>query len=583
MNDENYTNRRLIADIWEYIRPYRWKFLIGSLVRASGDLVKMIVPLLISDVINFLTAYQTGADQRPLWWLCIWFIICSLYHYPARDIGKYLVYQVSEYLTLDSQMRVLAHLTSLDTAWHERENSGSKLKKISRGGESLQKVVRIYVDMLIDSVITTIFILIAFSQLSVQLLAILIFFFITFFLLSRWLTKKARDQEHAVHELEEVLDGLRFETINNVFTIKALGIGRAIVFFLQKQSKRLAEQIRRRIFLFRSRSALTNIYKETFFIIIILFTIWQVLEGNFQVGTIALVLLYLRKIEESAFEFAEIYSEFFLAKIAIQRMQNILREQSVVENMGELPFVPTWKKLTLDKVSFSYEGKKVLHELSFDIARGQKIGIVGISGAGKSTLFKLLLKLYVHYEGEILFDNTSFKEIKRSSFVEHIAYVPQEIELFNMSLETNIALNLDQSPEDQKRIERAAQIAHVSDFAHKLSDGLATLVGEKGVKLSGGERQRVGIARAVYRNPDILFLDEATSHLDSLSESKIQAALHDVFKNITAIVIAHRLSTLQQMDRIVVIRQGRIVEQGSFEELLKQQGEFYAMWKAQRF
>ncbi len=216
-----------------------------------------------------------------------------------------------------------------------------------------------------------------------------------------------------------------------------------------------------------------------------------------------------------------------------------------------------------------------------EIKKGEKIGIVGISGTGKSTLFKLILKLYNNYQGEILFDKDSLHDIKRSSYMQKVAVVPQETELFNLSLKDNITLSQDET--NEALLQKSLDIAHVKDFSHKLAEGIDSLVGEKGIKLSGGEKQRVGIARAIYRQPELLLLDEATSHLDIESEKKIQEALHTFLKDITAIVIAHRLSTIKEMDRIVVMDQGEVLEVGSFQALIDKKGAFYTLWEKQKF
>jgi ABC-type multidrug transport system fused ATPase/permease subunit len=315
----------------------------------------------------------------------------------------------------------------------------------------------------------------------------------------------------------------------------------------------------------------------------VLFTTLNVLNGNFKVGVIALVLLYFNKIEEASSELAETAHEFILAKISLMRMEEILQEMPAVELSGSQQFNSQWKKLVLKNVHFRYQGREVLKDISLTITRGEKIGIVGISGAGKSTLFKLLLKLYDNYEGTICYDDLALRDIKRNSYLNYITVVPQETELFNLSLKDNIAITGKEETIDEKRLNRAVSISHVKDFLNKLDNGLDTMIGEKGVRLSGGERQRVGIARALYRKPDILLLDEATSHLDSISERTIQDALHEFLKDVTAIIIAHRLSTLKEVDKILVIKQGRVNEQGTFDELLEKQGEFWKLWQKQKF
>jgi ABC-type multidrug transport system fused ATPase/permease subunit len=193
-----------------------------------------------------------------------------------------------------------------------------------------------------------------------------------------------------------------------------------------------------------------------------------------------------------------------------------------------------------------------------------------------------MLDLYENYKGNITIGNTPLKKMKRQSYIDHVAVVLQDTELFNMSLADNIRIAAVHQPKkDKNLLNKVISMAHLEDVVSSLPDGVETIVGEKGVKLSGGQRQRVGIARALYREPDILLLDEATSHLDAHSEKEIQKALEGFLHKYTTIVIAHRLSTIRAMDKIVVLENGRVVEQGKFDELQKQNGVFSTMWQEQ--
>jgi ABC-type multidrug transport system fused ATPase/permease subunit len=206
--------------------------------------------------------------------------------------------------------------------------------------------------------------------------------------------------------------------------------------------------------------------------------------------------------------------------------------------------------------------------------------VVGSSGAGKSTLFKLLTRERVPSAGSIGIDDVDLHDIQFRSYFENIGVMLQETELFSFTLKENVTLATEDI--DEERFARAIKISRVDDFVDKLPQSVDTVIGEKGFKLSGGERQRVGIARAIYHQPQIIFFDEATSHLDVESEKKIQAALEDLFETTTALVIAHRLSTIQEMDRILVMEEGKIVEEGSFQELLDAKGRFYDLWQQQQ-
>jgi len=578
-----YTNLALIKDLLHFIKAYKGRFIVGTLLRVTSDIVWLYPVWAISEVINFATSYQPGASLHYFWFLMISTVLAALYHFPSRELAKYFIYNIAEKIAVEARLKTIEHMFRLDTRWHEKENTGNKIRRMDKGSDSLNDILRLYVDLIIESTINLIAITFIFSQLKLGLALILIFFFVTYFFLSIRLTKRASHQSHVTNVEWEQMEGVSFEAINNINTIKSLHLGVNILAYLKQKAKKLVEEIRKRVIYFRTRQTILDIYQELFRQGMIFYTVWNVFEGNFEVGVIALVLLYFNKIRESAGEFAEVANEWVIGKIAIMRMKDILNEQPDIEVKGTKTLPPIWKKLDIQGVHFSYGGRKVLNDFSLTIKRGQRIGIVGLSGEGKSTLFKLLLKLHADYEGFIKFDDLEFRTLKSSSFFKQVAVVPQETELFNLSLKENITLSPQLSGKQKKQLEKSIEIAHVKDFMHKLPEGVESLVGEKGVKLSGGEKQRVGLARAIYRQPTLLLLDEATSHLDIESEKKIQNALHKFFQETTAIVIAHRLSTLKEMDRIVVIKKGQVAEDGSFEDLMKKKGEFYRLWEKQKF
>jgi ATP-binding cassette subfamily B protein len=307
--------------------------------------------------------------------------------------------------------------------------------------------------------------------------------------------------------------------------------------------------------------------------------------GEITVGDIVLFVAYFHDASSSLWELSwqldQYYNEFGRVNNALKGILSAQDERTVEE--GEIN-VPNSAKVTLDKVSFAYPEKpdvQVLSSLSVEVAAGKKIGVVGHSGAGKSTLVGLLLGFYEPSTGQIKINDIDVST-KDPSFVRAISsYVPQDTNLFNRTIRQNILYaRPDATDED---IKLALQRAEALDFVEKLPKGLDTLVGERGVKLSGGQRQRIAIARAILKNSPLLILDEATSALDSISEQAIQKALHELMKGRTAIVIAHRLSTLKHLDEILVIESGKIVEQGSHDELLQLKKGIYAdLWRRQK-
>lgn len=221
----------------------------------------------------------------------------------------------------------------------------------------------------------------------------------------------------------------------------------------------------------------------------------------------------------------------------------------------------------------------VFEHFDLHINGGEQVGVVGLSGAGKSTLANLLLRFDDIRDGTIAIDGTDIRQVRQGDLRQNIAYVPQEPLLFHRSVRDNISYFKPDATENE--IKRAAQAAHAHDFIEKLPDGYDTLVGERGIKLSGGQKQRIAIARAILKHAPIILFDEATSALDSESEQIIQRALPEILGKQTAIIVAHRLSTVAKLDRIIVIHEGAIAEQGSHEELLKLRGRYYSLWQKQ--
>ncbi len=265
---------------------------------------------------------------------------------------------------------------------------------------------------------------------------------------------------------------------------------------------------------------------------------------------------------------------------ANEGLDEILKEHLITDSPNAKSLENIKGNIFIDNIAFKYGDSRVFNDFSLEIPAGQKVGLVGKSGAGKTTFVSLLLRHFDIQQGAINIDGKDIREIKLSSLRKAIAFVPQDTSLFHRTVLENVKYSNPVSTE--KEVIGAAKLAQAHEFITKLSKGYATLVGERGVKLSGGQRQRIAIARAFLKNAPILILDEATSSLDSESEHAIQESLVELMKGRTVIAIAHRLSTLKNMDRLVIIENGKIVEDGIPEELLrKKDGVFKGMWERQ--
>ncbi|MFA4873368.1 MAG: ABC transporter ATP-binding protein [Patescibacteria group bacterium] len=579
---EYYSNKQLLADMWSFIRPYRGKFWLATLLRFSSDLVWLYPAWALGQITTFFVHYTRGQSLRYFWILLALWIAAGLYRFIIHEVAKYHGYQVAERIGLDAKLKTIQHLFSLDLRWHEKMRSGAKLKRVARGGDGLQHILRIYYTNIIESVLNIIAVGFILKSLGVGFSIAFVLFVATYYFFSYVQTKRAEYQSVLVDQREEEVDGVLFESINNILTVKTMGFSRALEAYISKSMNGLMAEIRKRIVFFRVREGSLNIYTIFARLAGFVFIGYGMYQGRFEVGLLIMFNGYFDLVWRATAELAEVTNDIAVDKVAVGRMKELLQVQPTIEGVGKLPFSPAWHTMQMKEVSFAYRQRKVLNDISLTIARGEKVGIVGFSGAGKSTLFKILLKLYEDYSGEITIDGVSLRDIERDSYIHKIAVVMQDTELFDLSLKDNIAIVAGEKEADEAALKKALMIAHLDEMLPQLPQGVDTLIGEKGVRLSGGEKQRLGIARAVYKNPEILFLDEATSHLDADSERKIQDSLHQFFQHVTAIVIAHRLSTIKEMDRIVVLEKGSIVEQGTFAALLRKKGIFYQLWEKQK-
>ena len=309
----------------------------------------------------------------------------------------------------------------------------------------------------------------------------------------------------------------------------------------------------------------------------------QVIKGNITPGELIAFILYAVMIAGPMGTFARLYTQVQEALGAMQRVFDLLDKQPEVVDMPNAPEIGHIKgKVKFNNVCFEYTpGIPVLRNIKFECSPGEIIAIVGPSGAGKTTLINLLHRFYDPISGSIEIDGNNIKEINLKSLLSQVALVPQETSLFGGTIRENILYG--KLEETQNELMEAAKAANAHHFITELSDGYNATIGEKGIKLSGGQRQRLAIARAILKNPRILILDEGTSSLDNQSESLIQEALENFMSFRTTFIIAHRLSTIQHADRILVMDEGEIIEEGKHKDLLKQKGLYYHLYTLKLF
>ena len=323
-----------------------------------------------------------------------------------------------------------------------------------------------------------------------------------------------------------------------------------------------------------------------FFFFVLLWLVVQRMDGgHIEIIGAILIVTYVGTILTGIYSFSDDLDDHDdLVDKMIPAFEILHRKNTIEDPTSPIAFEHIRGEIQINAVSFTYHKKRVdlnvFDDFSLHIPQGQKLGVVGLSGAGKSTLTKLLLRFADVDRGDILIDGIDIRKIKQSDLRRNIAYVPQEPILFHASIRENILLSHPTASDED--VINVLKAAHAWPFVHRLPKGIDSIVGERGVKLSGGQKQRIAIARAVLQNSPIIILDEATSALDSESEQIIKHSFSEILKGKTAIVVAHRLSTLADMDRIIVIEDGKLVEDGTQKSLLEKNGIYAALWKQQQ-
>jgi ATP-binding cassette subfamily B protein len=414
------------------------------------------------------------------------------------------------------------------------------------------------------------------------LLSLVVFVWSLFFLYCSFLfSKKGQKYSQDFSEEKSKLTGKIVDSVSNIMSIKLFGRNEYELNYIGKQSEKVVQKNRKFLWFRLIDFSVKDIFLFTFISSLLLTLIYLKSKNLITPGDFAFVFTANFSVIFSVWHISMDITNYMQFKGTVdQALSIITQKQSILDKEDAKPIDIKTGKIEFKNVSFRYSSKaKVFNDLNLFIPGGQRVGLVGFSGSGKSTLTKLILRYFDIQKGKILIDNQDITDVQQCSLRDSVATIPQEPTLFHRSIMDNIRYGkLDAS--DYEVIE-AAKKAKCHEFIIELEDGYDTFVGERGVKLSGGQRQRVAIARAILKNAPILIFDEATSALDSVTEQFIQNNLEQITKGKTTIAIAHRLSTLLKMDRILVFDKGGIVEDGSHRQLLKKNGRYRELWSMQ--
>jgi len=572
---------RVLASLAPYLWEYRGRVLAALACLVAAKFTNVGVPLVMKEVVDGLDA-RTAVLAVPAALLAIYGLLrfSTTLFAELRDV---VFVRVAQRAIRRVALEVFRHLHSLSLRFHLDRQTGGMTRDIERGSRGISTLLSYLLFSILPVILE--FALVAavligkfdwrFAALTFSAVALYLTFTI---LITEWRTAIRRQ----ANELDSKANTRAVDSLLNYETVKYFGNE-------ELEARRYDEQLRgyeAAAVKTEASLGLLNIGQALIIALAVSALMFLVAEGvvagSFTLGDLVLVNGLLIQLYIPLNFLGMAYREIKQALIDMDKMFRLLAEHREVQDRDGAPELPAGPAtVEFHAVDFHYEkNRQILHSVSFTIDAGETVAVVGHSGSGKSTLARLLYRFYDVSGGAILVSGAGIRDVMQQSLRAAIGIVPQDTVLFNDTIRYNIRYGRPEASDTE--VEDAARAAHIHDFIASLPAGYDTPVGERGLKLSGGEKQRVAIARALLKNPRILIFDEATSALDSKAEKAIQAELDRISQGRTALVIAHRLSTVMDADRILVMQQGRIIERGTHRELLAAGGEYARMWALQR-
>lgn len=573
--------KQIISLFWGAAMRYPFRTfaaLIGT--AASAFVGAFIGPFIISRLLEQLQAGNLNLDAA--WPLILLYAAAEIYgQLIGWRINLFFTWTMETAAQRDLYRRIFKALTDQTLTFHADRFGGalvSQTTKLIGAFERFWDTVFFQVMPSLTSIIAATTILsFIFWQYALVLATAAIIFVTAVIIGSRFMLKRNKDEAQANTSVNAHVA----DVVTNVMAIKSHGREDEE---LEGLSEKTATWRKKSLSTMRGFLVASSVYSSIISLLNIsalVAAIWAAEHQIISIGTVYLAITYTFIVARQLWEMNSIMRNYNRLMGDAHDMTEILQLIPDVQDISTKQLRVKKGEITFSNMRFTHGGanEPLFEDFNLKVKAGERIGLVGHSGSGKTTLTRVLLRFSNLDDGKILIDDHDISTVAQASLRKNIAYVPQEPMLFHRSLRENIAYGKPNATEDE--IRQAANLANALDFIDKLPDGFDTMVGERGVKLSGGQRQRIVIARAILKDAPILVLDEATSALDSESEKLIQDALARLMKNRTSIVVAHRLSTIAKLDRIVILDNGKIIEEGSHSNLLKKNGTYASLWAHQ--
>ncbi len=550
----------LFSSLLQLVAPLLSKFIVDEIVsqvqNGRGDLGRLILLIVISFVMNLFGLMTNTVSDR---------------------IGDHFGGRIRKFLTEKFYDKVL----TLPQSYFDSEVSGKILNQLTRGIFTIQDFLNTATNFILPMLLQSIFTICILAYYNVPIAIFTFILFPIYLGLSYYSTVRWGKEEVLKNQIEDRNRGRMQEVISNITLVKSFNREKSE---FENVSKNLdASNV---IYARQSKTFHIFDFMRGLSLNIILFAInilvfYNTYQRTLTIGEMVLILQLVNQARIPLFAMSYLLTQIQRAEAGSKEFFEVLR----LESTEDFRKIPKQRKIlnpsiTFKNVSFKYdESDTILKDVSFEIKKGKAVALVGHSGAGKSTIINLILKFYNPTSGDILINNTSYKELDYASLRQNISLVFQDNELFSSTIKDNVSYGKQGASE--KEVVEALKLANAYDFVMKLPKGIESEVGERGVRLSGGQKQRIQIARAILKDAPILILDEATSSLDAKSEKDVQDALENLMKNRLVIIIAHRFSTIQNVDSIIVLDQGKIVSHGSPGELAQEKGPYQELLQYQ--
>lgn len=574
-------NWAVFKSIAPYLAEYRWRISLALLCLILAKVATVYLPFVLKNIVDDLDSGQQVIAS----------LLALVIAYGALRLGSVLFGELRDTLfgrVTERAMRriglkVFNHLHKLDLDYHLNRQTGGVARDMERGITGISFVMRFMVFNIVPILIELLFVigilLTSYGISFALIIASAVVGYVSYSVkATQWRTRFIREANTA----DSNSNTRAIDSLINYETVKYFGNEQYEAHAYDKQLA-VWEKARR-----KNRLSLLALNGGQALIIAIAMTLmmglaaYKVSQGIMTLGDFVLINAFTMQIFMPLNFLGFVYREIRASLANIEKMFGLLdKKPKVIDVENAQKLKVTNGDVCFEQAYFSYhDDRPIIKGIDFSIKRGQKVAVVGASGSGKSTLVKLLYRFYDLNGGRVTIDGQDISQVTQHSLRQAIGIVPQDTVLFNTTLIENIRYGRPNATDDE--VQHAIKLAHLSDFIASLPDKEQTTVGERGLKLSGGEKQRVAIARTILKQPHVLVFDEATSSLDSYSEQQIMKAINDVTANNTSLVIAHRLSTIVDADNIIVMGNGKIVEQGTHEALLELNAEYASLWRLQQ-